>query len=120
MSDPTERQEPNRESPRFQAVVAARPQLKRAAEDLGASGVSLTGSVARGQDLDESDIDFWLARFDGDEMTATHRAAQLVKAFRTILAPYSVDVRGEYFPGWPVDEAKAATMQRNAIDIDKL
>lgn len=53
-------------------------------------------------------------------MTASRRATQLAKEFREILAPHSVDVRGEYFPGWPVDETTAETMQRDAIDIDKL
>ena len=88
--------------------------------DLGASGVCLTGSVARGEDHDDSDIDFWLQEFDGDEMTTSRRATQLVKAFREILTPYSVDIRADYFPGWPVDDAQAQSMRRDAISIDDL
>jgi predicted nucleotidyltransferase len=111
---------PREDSPRYQAVLAARLQLERHARELGASDVCLTGSVARGEDHDGSDIDFWVEGFDGDEMTARQRTTEVVRAFREILQPYAVDIRGDYFPGWLVDAPQASAMRRDAIRLADL
>jgi predicted nucleotidyltransferase len=54
-------------SPRLKADLAARTNLKDVAERLRATGLCLTGSVARRGDSDESDLDLWLDGFNSDE-----------------------------------------------------
>jgi predicted nucleotidyltransferase len=89
-------------SPRLKADLPARTNLKDVAERLGATGLCLTGSVARREEGDEGDIDFWLDGFNSDEDTASQRATQLVNEFRKLLEPYYVDVRGDKFPVRPL------------------
>ena len=83
----------------------------------------LCGSVARGTDTDESDIDFYVWEFDaGEPGTLAHtearrRADTLVRTVRA-LCPYRVDIRG--IPGWPLDAHHEHTMRRDSIALSEL
>ncbi len=107
------------DSPRLAAVRAQTAQLLAEADRLGAHGVGLVGSVARGTDHDDSDIDFYVRDFqhpDGPE--ARLRANELVRLFKAALAPYAVDVRG--IPGWLLDPPHQAAMRRDWTDLRDL
>lgn len=118
------RPSPNPASPRLNLVIARRDELLHAANELGAIGIALCGSVARGEDSDKSDIDFYVTHFEGFEdrnhsnMKGWLRATQLVKEFRRILEPYHVDVRP--LPGWCLGADHETSMRRDAIDLEKL
>jgi hypothetical protein len=61
-------------------------------------------------------VDFYVHQFVEPEAADSYdRATQLVKAFRKILRPYNVDIRG--IPGWPIDPDFEAGMKRDAIDL---
>jgi predicted nucleotidyltransferase len=78
--------------------------------------MALTGSVARGDDKDVSDIDFFVDNFaDPGGPDARDRADRIVAEFRRILAPYGVDVRP--LPGWPLGAEFEATMRHAAIPL---
>lgn len=105
-------------SPRLAAVLIQRGTTRSGALR-GAIEVGLCGSVARGQDRDDGEIDFFVRNFvpaDGPE--ARLRATQLVRDFRRILAPHSVDVRG--IPGYMTDPAYEASMRRDWTDLRDL
>jgi predicted nucleotidyltransferase len=88
--------------------------LIRVAASCGATSVALTGSVARGEDKDGSDLDFFVYDFaDPESPDAGKRANRLVKEFRRILAPYRVDVRP--LPGWPLGPEFEQKMRADAI-----
>ena len=107
-------------SPRLAWVKAHAAELIELAAMYRARQLSLCGSVARGTDHDDSDIDFYVWDFDSDsegagsELSARQRSNQLVKAIRS-LSPYKVDVCG--VPGWLLDPPFDAAMQRDAIDL---
>jgi predicted nucleotidyltransferase len=109
---------PSNASPRIQAVLARGYELLRVAKDFGALQVALCGSAARGDDHDRSDLDFYVHEFvEPDATNARRRANQLVDAFRRMLAPYSVYVRG--IPGWPLDPEYEASMKTDTIDLHR-
>ena len=115
---------PEQRSLRLAWVKSHARELIAIAERLGAHRVCLCGSVVRGTDGPNSDVDFYIYGFDDGPLTefglgldARERADQLVKEFRA-LAPYKVDVRG--LPGWPLDPPFEATMRRDAIELDGL
>jgi predicted nucleotidyltransferase len=103
--------------------MAHAAQLVEVAAGLGATHVCLCGSVARGTDSDDSDIDFYVRQFDEgatgaiERIEARRRADDLVRAFRA-LSPYRVDVRG--IPGWLLDPPHESTMQRDSIELSRL
>ncbi len=103
-------------SPRLAWVKAHAAQLIDLAASYGARRLSLCGSVSRGTDHNESDIDFYVWEFDiqSDGASERQRADQLVNAIRS-LSPYKVDVRG--IPGWLVDPKFEVNMQRDAINL---
>jgi predicted nucleotidyltransferase len=104
------------ESPRRAAVRDHATELLAVAERLRARNVGLCGSVARGDAHDDSDIDFYVWDFQNpDGIDALERAQALVKAFRGLLQPYRVDIRG--IPGWMLDLAIEKNMQRDWIDL---
>ena len=105
------------ESPRLAWVIAHAAELIELAGGLGARRLCLCGSVARGDDADTSDIDFYVWEFDTEMEgpSAWQRANQLVKAIRSLSSPYEADVRG--IPGWFLDPPFEATMRRDAIDL---
>jgi predicted nucleotidyltransferase len=108
--------QPSNVSPRTQAVFAHAKELLHVAEHLGALQVALCGSVARGDDHDRSDLDFYVHEFVKPKATdACRRASRLVKEFGRILAPYRVDVRG--IPCWPLSSEHEASMKMDAIDL---
>jgi predicted nucleotidyltransferase len=85
----------------------------------GATRVSLCGSVARGDDIEGSDIDFYINEFlEPRSPDALERADKLVVAFRQVLAPFKVDVRG--IPGWLLGPEHEASMKRDAVDLGTL
>lgn len=104
-------------------VRAHAAELVAIAARFGASGVCLCGSVARGTDGDDSDLDFYVRHFDetdpegGGRSEPRQRADDLVDAYRK-LSPYRVDVRP--LPGWLLDPPFEAAMQRDAIDLEQL
>lgn len=108
------------DSPRLLWVKQHAAELIALGESYGAHRLSLCGSVARGEDSDDSDIDFYVHDFYPGEpgiierTLAADRADELVKAIRT-LCPYAVDVRG--IPGWPIDEAHETKMKQESIDL---
>jgi predicted nucleotidyltransferase len=96
-------------------VKAHAAELIEVAASLGATNVCLCGSVARGDDTDDSDIDFYVFEFDEEAPGAGRRADEGVGAFRALLAPHKVDVRP--LPGWLLDPPHEATMRRDAIEL---
>lgn len=103
-------------SPRLLWVARHAAELTAIAADLGASGVCLCGSVARGDDTEGSDIDFYVREFrEGSD--GRDRADQLVNEFRD-RCPFEVDVRP--LPGWLLDAEHEATMQRDAVPLEAL
>jgi hypothetical protein len=89
---------------------------------LGAWRISLCGSVARGTDTENSDIDFYVWEFDEVSLELEHsdgrrRARILVDEFRA-MSPYNVDVLG--IPGWLLGPCHEASMQRDSIDLCSL
>lgn len=111
------------ESPRMAWVRAHVTELIAIAEKFGATRMCLCGSVARGTDTDDSDIDFYVWEFDAgepgplEEIEALQRADDLVKAIRD-LSPYCIDVRG--IPGWPLGASHEDNMRRGSIDLASL
>ena len=94
-------------------------ELVALAAGYGATRVSLCGSVARGEDVDGSDIDFYVNEFSQPgSLDGQDRADQLVLGFRRALAPFKVDVRG--IPGWLLGPEHEASMRRDAIDLREL
>ena len=94
-------------------------ELVALAAGYGATRVSLCGSVARGEDVDGSDIDFYVNEFSQPgSLDGQDRADQLVLAFRRALAPFKVDVLG--IPGWLLGPEHEASMRRDAIDLREL
>lgn len=112
-----------RESPRMAWVKAHVTELLAIAERLGAGRISLSGSVARGTDTENSDIDFYVWEFDEgvpgtlEHSEARQRARNLVNEFRA-MSPYNVDVLG--IPGWQLGPSHEASMQRESIDLSSL
>lgn len=103
-------------SARLEAVRAQKQALLDTAAWYGAHGLGLCGSVARGEDTDASDIDFYVRDFEGpDGPEERLRANDLVKAFRELLTPFRVDIRG--IPGYPLDPPFEASMQRDWRDL---
>lgn len=106
-------------SPRLAAVAACARELIETARVHGAHRVALCGSVARRDDKDGSDIDFYVFEFaEWNANDARARGNYLVRDYRKILKPYSVDIRG--IPGWPVDPDFEAAMKRDSIDLQGL
>jgi predicted nucleotidyltransferase len=111
------------ESPRMAWVKAHAGDLMEVAASVGAMHVCLCGSVARGEDSDDSDIDFYVWEFDEGasgplpRIEARRRARDLVKAFRA-LSPYKIDVSG--IPGWLLDPSWEATMRGDSIELSCL
>jgi predicted nucleotidyltransferase len=105
------------ESPRLAWVKAHVVKLTETAAKYGATRVCLCGSVARGEDTDKSDLDFFVMEFDDHAPDVRGRAEDLVREFRA-LSPYGVDVRG--IPGWFLDPPFEATMRREAIELSRL
>lgn len=104
-------------SPRRLLVATHAAELSAIAATLGAKGVCLCGSVARGDDSEGSDIDFYVREFrDGSD--GRRRADHLVKEFRDRCRPYEVDVRP--LPGWLLDAGHEAAMQRDAVPLEDL
>jgi predicted nucleotidyltransferase len=101
-------------------------ELLDVAKDLGARRVALCGSVARGEDGDCSDLDFYVREFEEpNARNALRRADQLVKEFRRILVAYCVDVRfrgigDRGIRGWPLSPEHDASMNKDAIDLNEL
>ncbi|WP_395695590.1 nucleotidyltransferase family protein [Nocardioides sp.] len=107
------------ESARLQAVKAHASELIEIARTCGASDVALCGSVARGEDRDDSDIDFLVGHFDGDDGSVSRaRADEMVKAFRECLHPFRVDLRP--LPGWLLGPEHHAAMTKDAIPLASL
>jgi predicted nucleotidyltransferase len=107
------------ESPRLAAVKRHAAELMRIASELGASRVALCGSVARGEDHESSDIDFYVFDFRlTDSFEDRERADRLVAEYRRVLDPYRVDVRG--IPGWLLSPNHEATMRSDAIELGSL
>ena len=107
------------DSPRITLVRNKAAELVALAAKYGATGVSLCGSVDRGDDIEGSDIDFYVNEFlEPKSLDARERADQLVFAFRQVLAPFKVDVRG--IPGWLLGPEHEASMKRDAIDLQTL
>lgn len=103
-------------SPRRALILRHRQELLAIAERFGAGRLAVCGSVARDEDKNGSDIDFYVWAFtDWDGVDSRTRADALVREFRRVLAPFSVDVRG--LPGWPLDPPFEASMKRDAIDL---
>lgn len=111
------------DSPRHAWVLAHAAELTELASRFGARRMCLCGSVARGTDTEDSDIDFYVWEFRDAEpgtlehMEARRRADALVKAVRA-LCPYRVDIRG--IPGWPLDAPHEDTMRRDSIALSDL
>jgi predicted nucleotidyltransferase len=105
------------DSARMTWVRVHAAQLIQIAASFGATGVCLCGSVARGDDTDDSDLDFYVRSFDDTLPDARGRADGLVESFRA-LSPYRVDVRP--LPGWRLDSPYEATMQRDSIELSLL
>ena len=112
------------DTPRMEWVRAHAAELTEIAARHGAKHVCLCGSVARGTDSEDSDLDFYVREFAddtsagaGQSVDARRRANDLVAAFRAI-SPYPVDIRG--IPGWLLGEEHEASMQRDAIDLSDL
>lgn len=107
------------ESPRLAWVIAHATELIEIARRYGATGVCLCGSVARGDDHDGSDIDFFVKEFSAETGPGSHdarrRADSLVAAFRALAAPYAVDVRP--LPGWLLGPDEEQTMRAEAIEL---
>lgn len=93
--------QPNAQSPRFQLVRSRANDLVAAAAEYAAHGLELCGSVARGTDDDRSDIDLFvlelrsIPRFDIRTQTLSFE-----RAIKSLLAPFSVDIRGNGSPLW--------------------
>jgi hypothetical protein len=112
---------PVRPSPRWDFVVTHAQQLIDIGAELGATGIALCGSVARGEDQAESDIDLYVAHFELRDDAGPQdrlRADELVKRFRAVLAPFEVDMRP--LPGWLLSPAHEASMQSDAIPLKRL
>jgi predicted nucleotidyltransferase len=108
----------NTDSPslRLAAVLRHGSQLLRIANEQRAFHLALCGSVARREDRDGSDIDFYVHEFaEPDAADARERANQLVLEFRQVLRPCDVDIRG--IPGWPIDPEYAVSMKTDAVDL---
>ena len=106
-------------SPRLAAVIEHGEELLAIAQRLGVRTIGLCGSVARGEDGDQSDLDFYVSEFDEPESgDARSRATQLVREFRRVLDPIKVDIRG--IPGWLVDAEPEDSMRRDSIDLRQL
>jgi predicted nucleotidyltransferase len=115
---------PGRGSPRLAWVKDNARELIAIAAALGACRLCLCGSVARGTDGPDSDIDFYIYEFQDDasrdtieHLSERDRADELVKEFRA-RSPYKIDVRG--LPGWLLDPPFEATMRRDAIELERL
>jgi predicted nucleotidyltransferase len=112
------------ESPRMAWVKAHAGELMELAASFGAMHVCLCGSVARGEDSDGSDIDFYVREFDEgapgtlQRIHARRMAWKLVEAFGD-LSPYKVDVLG-IGGGWLLDPSREATMRRDSIELSSL
>lgn len=107
---------PNPDSPRLASIVRHGEELLRISRDAGANGIALCGSVARGDDGDSSDIDFYVHAFcEPESPDGRDRAERLVKRFRGVLLPYEVDIRG--IPGWFIDPPQEASMKLDSIDL---
>ena len=107
------------DSPRWAAVVARAAELILIGESFGAQDIALCGSVARRTDTPDSDIDFLVGRFDGDDSTEYRaKADALVRRFREVLNPYSVDLRP--LPGWLLGPDHKESMTRDAIPLTQL
>jgi predicted nucleotidyltransferase len=101
------------------AVIEHGEELLAIAQRLGVRTIGLCGSVARGEDGDQSDLDFYVSEFDEPESgDARSRATQLVREFRRVLDPIKVDIRG--IPGWLVDPEPEDSMRRDSIDLRQL
>jgi predicted nucleotidyltransferase len=75
-------------SPRRVVVVENATDLIRIGAALGARRVALCGSVARCEDIDDSDIDFYVFDFRLTEsLDNLDRANQLVSKYRRLLKP---------------------------------
>ncbi|MDQ1747832.1 MAG: hypothetical protein QOD07_2095 [Frankiaceae bacterium] len=114
--------------PRLDLVLQRRQDLLDVARAFDAC-LSLTGSVARGEEAErderpgkprESDIDFYVSRFtsSGDHSMDYDRANQLVRRVRQILAPYAVDLRP--LPGWLIDDPQLEGFKRDAVPLEEL
>jgi predicted nucleotidyltransferase len=114
---------PSTESPRMAWVKAHVTELTAIAEKFGATRMCLCGSVARGTDTDDSDIDFYVWEFEAGEpgslesIEALQRADNLVSSIRD-LSLYRIDVRG--IPGWPLGAPHEDNMRRESIDLARL
>lgn len=97
-------------------MVEHSQELILIAREFGATRVCLCGSVARGTDTADSDIDFYVFDFD-EGRDGRKRAEELVRRFRS-MCPYPVDVRG--IPGWLLDGKFESSMQRDAIPLETL
>lgn len=85
----------------------------------GARDIAICGSVARGTDTSESDIDFLVGEFDGGDGPERRREADtLVERFREVLRPYKVDLRP--LPGWLLGPEYQESMVRDAIPLSHL
>lgn len=74
---------------------------------------------ARGEDGDDSDIDFLVGPFEGDDGPgARARADEMVKAFRECRRPFRVDLRP--LPGWLLGPEHHAAMTQDAIPLASL
>jgi len=114
---------PNPDSPRLAAVIRNGEELLRLAEEAGANGIALCGSVVRGEDQDDrepvSDIDFFVPDFrDPDLWEGRMRAEHLVKEFRRVLQPFRVDILR--IPGWFLGPAHEEAARRDAVDLRDL
>ena len=105
-------------SPRLAWVRENAERLLVVAEEHGALRMCLCGSVARGDDRPDSDIDLYAWEFcKGD--AARERAESLVRTIRA-MCPFDVDVRAHGMPGWPLDRPFETTMQQDAVDLASL
>jgi hypothetical protein len=110
---------PNRDSVRLIAVVTNGPELLRIADVLEANRIALCGSVARGVDTNDSDIDFFVHDFlDPDSLGGAKRANRLVRTYRSVLKPFGVDILG--IPGFLVGPEQETSMRRDSIDLRDL
>jgi predicted nucleotidyltransferase len=106
------------DSPRLTWVRKNAARLLTLSEGHAARRLCLCGSVARGEDYDDSDIDFYAWEFsEGDD--ARERADSFVESVRA-MCPYRVDVRAHDMPGWPLEPPFEESMQRDAIHLSSL
>lgn len=110
-------------SPRLEWVKAHAVELTDLAASFGAVDMRLCGSVSRGDDHEESDIDFFVWEFTATDVTALpyveprDRADELVRSIRQ-LCPYNVDIRG--LPGWPADPSFEMRMRADSVRLRDL